>query len=193
MGNSGVLATLRLFRLSAFAVQRPFRSPRRTAQYGRIVPNLSGTFGLSISMSEALTTAAQTYGRSVREAVRVLSGALKQKRFYDLRGTLLPSYHFQSGLTSVRPDAEVAAWDLVSMWLTGVATNNLLTKATLREAEEWFLAKDKPPKLTDLLSAGEISEAQRALPVRGEHRALPRTITLYIRPSRPGQQTKRKA
>ena len=115
-------------------------------------------------MSEVLTTAAQTYGQSVREAVRVLSGALKQKRLYDLRGTLLPSYHFQSGLTSVRPDAEVAAWDLVSMWLTGVATNNLLTKATLREAEEWFLAKDKPQKLTDLLSVGEISEAQRALP-----------------------------
>ena len=50
------------------------------------------------------------------------------------------------------------------MWLSGVATNNLSTKSTLREAEDWFLAKDKPKRLTDLLSSREIRESEGALP-----------------------------
>ncbi len=139
-------------------------------------------------MSEVLTAAAKTYGRSVREAVGILSGALRQKRFYDLKETLLPSCHFQSGPASVTPHAEVVAWDLVSIWLTGVATNNLRTKATLREAEEWFLVKDEPKRFTDLLSAREISEAQKALPFEMNTELCHELLPYIFDPHGPGSR-----
>ena len=115
-------------------------------------------------MRQTLTTLAQTYSQSIREAANVLANSLRRKRRYGLKETLLPCHHFQPGPASVYPEPEVVAWDIVSMWLSGVATNNLSTKSTLREAEDWFLVKDKPKRLTDLLSSREIGEAEGALP-----------------------------
>ena len=97
-------------------------------------------------MGETLATATQKYGKSAREAVVVLSKGLNQKGFLGFRG-----------------DTEVIAWNIVAMWLTGVATKSLQNSATLREAEEWFLSKDSAARLTDTLSASEVAEAERAL------------------------------
>ena len=114
-------------------------------------------------MGEVLATATQKYGKSAREAVAILSRALKQKEFLSVREALLPSPYLQRGYGSECTDTEVIAWSIVAMWLTGVATKNLHNSATLREAEEWFLSKDSDVRLTDILSASEVAEAGTVL------------------------------
>ena len=115
-------------------------------------------------MRQTLTAQPQAYSRSIREAVSVLANSLRCKRRYGLKETLLPFHHIQPGSGPVYPEPEVVAWDIVSIWLIGVVTNNLSTKSTLREAEDWFLAKNRPKRLTDLLSSREIRESEGVLP-----------------------------
>ncbi len=61
-------------------------------------------------------------------------------------------------------DAELAAWGMVSIWVTGVVTGNLDVDATFSEAEEWFLVPDSPARLSDLWSSHVMREAEKALP-----------------------------
>ena len=58
----------------------------------------------------------------------------------------------------------MCAWGIVSMWLTGIATKNLSSNATLSEAEEWFLPADYPKRLRDILPLWEVRLAEGALP-----------------------------
>ena len=115
------------------------------------------------SMEHSLTNTANAYGRSIRAAVRILAGALDKDSAYGLEDVVAGSSASQSESFPGPSNAESAAWGIVSVWLTGVATNNLTTDATLSEAEEWFLVSDAPIKLSDLWPTRVMREAEAAL------------------------------
>lgn len=115
-------------------------------------------------MGQLLAKATLKYGKSVREAVAILCRALKRRKFLGLREVLWPLPDFQRGHGSESTHTEVIAWNIVAMWLIGVATKGLHNRATLREAEEWFHSKESAARLTDILSASELAEVGRALP-----------------------------
>ena len=102
--------------------------------------------------------------KSIRQAVDLLAQPLRQKSLHRFSDALLSSCQHQSGSVPGCISPLVVAWDIVAMWLTGVVTNNLSIEASLREAGEWFLGSENSGVSTELLSAPEVREVEKALP-----------------------------
>ena len=94
----------------------------------------------------------------------MLAHSLRQMKVCNLGEILLHRRDGYSQRNSEDTDAKLVAWDIVSMWLTGITTNNLDTRTPLREAEDWFLQGSTSERLTGLLSATEIRHAEKTLP-----------------------------
>ena len=139
-------------------------------------------------MSQASTTAAQAASQSIRQAVDLLAPLLREKSLHRASDALWPSSHRHSGSIPSCPSPIVAAWDIVAMWLTGVVTNNLSIEATLREAGEWFLGSAESGVLTELLSAPEIGETERALPSDMNAEVCRELLPYILDPHGPGSR-----
>ena len=116
-------------------------------------------------MNESQTAITQKFARSVREAVGILSVALRQRA--ALCGGRFPFLSDDQHWSSVSgsKSQETLAWGIVSIWLTGVATRSLRSNATFSQAEEWFLPQDYTKRLQDTLPPREIRQAEGALSV----------------------------
>ena len=139
-------------------------------------------------MYDPLTRAARTYGRSIRAATGILSGAVGRRPIYRLTDLMAANVEHHSEGPSCPPDAELAAWGMVSIWVTGVVTGNLATDATLSEAEEWFLVADSPARLSDLWSRQVMREAEKTLPKVADPEAGLHVLPYIFDPHGPGSR-----
>ena len=139
-------------------------------------------------MSQAFPTAVQTASQSIRQAANLLTPLLSQRSLHRFSETLLSSSQFQSGSPSLYPSPLVAAWNILAMWLTGVVTNNLSVKVTLREAADWFLGNGDSDIFTDLLSARGIDEVEEALPSMLETELCRDFLPYILDPHGPGSR-----
>lgn len=136
-----------------------------------------------------LTTVAETYGGPVRVAVAELRRSLEQENHGNL-AELLPSSGLgrpESG--SSRGDGEMAAWNIVSMWVAGVAAGELPRRSTLAEAEEWFSGGGfLGRRLTELPSGAALDRAEEALRFRGDADAYRQLLPYVLDPHGPGSR-----
>lgn len=137
-----------------------------------------------------LSRVAEIYGEPVRETVSVLSGSLARKRqCASLYETLFPSTGpWQPTPGLVRPPAEMAAWAIVSIWVTGVATGAIPVTATLAIAEDWFFGQETPERLTPLPSARAIGEAESILHEVADPSAYRDLLPYILDPHGPGSR-----
>lgn len=139
-------------------------------------------------MNESQTGTTQKYARSVREAVGIISGALSQRAV--LGGGRFPDRPDDLHLSSVFGfnSREMLAWSIVSMWLTGVATKSLSPKAGLSDAEDWFLPRDCPQRLSDTLPSREVRLAEGILPTGMDPEFCIGKLPYILDPHGPGSR-----
>ena len=139
-------------------------------------------------MYEPLTRAARTYGRSIRATVGMLSDAVGRHPVHRLSDVMTADGDHHSEGPYCPADAELAAWGMVSIWVTGIVTGNLATDATLSEAEEWFLVADSPARLSDLWSSEVMRDAEKALPKVVDPEAGRHMLPYIFDPHGPGSR-----
>lgn len=110
-----------------------------------------------------LTTAAEEYGRPIREAVGILERSISPvaatAQWLRLYACRRPELLHGPSPSSV----ELSAWCLVTTWIVGVVTDSLPTSATLVDAEAWFLGKKRPKGLATLVAPNARAKAEEAL------------------------------
>lgn len=111
----------------------------------------------------AVNRVAETYGKPIREAVGILAGSIAMKDSENYRDLWFGSLRARGEIGLYCTDAEMAAWAIASIWVVGIAVKAVPTTASLRNAEEWFLAGDCSKRLTDLVSAHAINRAEKSL------------------------------
>lgn len=135
-----------------------------------------------------LSTVAETYGQPIREAVAILTGSLTRKHCSSVYRSLFAPGRWQPVPDMVRPDAEMTAWAIASMWVTGVASEALPAATSLAEAEQWFFGPDAPERLTSLPSAQAISRAEKALRDQADPSAYYELLPYVLDPHGPGSR-----
>ena len=139
-------------------------------------------------MSQVSTTAAQEASQSIRQAVQCLAPKLRQRSLLRFSEAFWPSIWYQPGAAPWSPSPVTVAWDLVAIWLTGVVINGYGTKATLREAAEWFLGNDESGELAEWLSAADVCEVEEALPSRLDAEICLELLPYILDPHGPGSR-----
>lgn len=135
-----------------------------------------------------LTTVSEKFGEPIRGAVGVLSGSFARRKCGELRESLLSPPRWQPAPDMVRTDAEMAAWAIASIWVVGVAVRAIQSTAGLRDAEEWFFGGDGSERLTDLLSARAITQAEKALQADADARTYYELLPYILDPHGPGSR-----
>ena len=132
-----------------------------------------------------LQTLVETYGKPIREAVAILASAFAREECAELRSALLSPRLERPEPDSARSDEELAAWAVVSIWVTGVAVKALPTAATLLDAEQWFFGKEG---LTAPLSRGVRNRAEAALRAKADASAYSQLLPYVLDPHGPGSR-----
>jgi hypothetical protein len=135
-----------------------------------------------------LSTVVEFYGKSIREAVTVLSGSLGENHCSAIRASLLLPRSHQVSSDIVRSDSEMSAWAIVSMWVVGVATNALPATASLAEAERWFFGQDMPDQSMGVSSDQENGRAELALRSEADASAYFQLLPYILDPHGPGSR-----
>lgn len=137
-----------------------------------------------------LSRVAELYGEPVREAVSVLSGSLARKpqcaSLYDALFTSTGPWN--PNPTLARPPAEMTAWAIASIWISGIASGELPTTATLAEAENWFFGPETSIRLTALPSARAIKKAETLLREEADPAAYRELMPYILDPHGPGSR-----
>lgn len=135
-----------------------------------------------------LSTVVEKRGDPIRDAVTVLAESLAQTHQCSaIYGSLFKarSKHLSP---IIRPDSELAAWALVSMWVVGVSLKVLPTTATIVESEEWFFASNSEERLSRLLSSEAIKNAEAALHEQADAFAYSSLLPYLLDPHGPGSR-----
>jgi len=135
-----------------------------------------------------LTTVAETYGEPIRKAVGLLTGSLERKQCGDLSESLLGTTRSHPTSDMVRSEAELTAWAIVSMWVIGIAISAIPKTARLADAEKWFFGVDVSERLTDLISARTIIQAEITLQTYAEASAYYDLLPYILDPHGPGSR-----
>ena len=139
-------------------------------------------------MSQVSTMAAQEASQSIRQAVQCLAPILKQRNLRRFSEAFWSSAWDQPGSAPSNPDPLVVAWNLVAIWLSGVVTNGHGSKATLREAADWFLGNDETGGLTEWLSATDVRKVEEALPSGLDAESCLELLPYILDPHGPGSR-----
>ena len=133
-----------------------------------------------------LSTVVEIYGKPIRDAVAALSASLTPTQSGELRAALLCPLQ---GEDPTRSDAEMAAWAIVSMWVVGVAVEALNARASLADAEVWFLASQEQGKrLMKSVSAHALHKADKALWSEADPSAYLQLLPYILDPHGPGSR-----
>lgn len=131
-----------------------------------------------------LSTVVEIYGKPIREAVAALSGSLEKKQFAEILTALLPRDERQEAACA-RSEAEMAAWAIVSMWVTGVAVKAFPVAASLANAGRWFFGSER---LTGLAASRAVSKAEAALWGEADASAYFQLLPYVLDPHGPGSR-----
>ena len=111
-----------------------------------------------------LTTVAEEYGGPIREAVGILERSLRRGGgSAEIRSRLFARRLGEPGAEIVRPDSELLAWSLVSVWLTGFASRSIKTDGGLFEAMDWFFGESYTAEIRQVVSERAVRNAEKAL------------------------------
>ncbi len=98
-----------------------------------------------------LSTAAEKFGRPIREAVALLASSFPVAPASEEWERLYACRTIEPGTGDGRDVVVMGAWVLVASWLVGVAVKAFPVNATLTEAESWFLGSACKPGLSALV------------------------------------------
>lgn len=129
-----------------------------------------------------LSTIVEMYGQPIREAVEILGKSLARKPCADIRAALLAPTTGRG-----RSDAEMSAWALVSMWVTGIASGALSVSASLADAERWFLG-DGTAGLSSLPPAQIMKRTESVLRAEADAPAYLDLLPYILDPHGPGSR-----
>jgi len=135
-----------------------------------------------------LATAAEKYGKPIREAVGILSSSLKKNSCGKFWKSLLSSPRWQPAPNTARADAEMVAWTIASIWVVGIATRAITITDRLRDAEEWFFSGDSPERLTDLVSLEAINRTEKILQTYADATTYYELLPYILDPHGPGNR-----
>ncbi len=88
----------------------------------------------------------------------------------------------------VRPDDEMAAWTIVSMWVVGVAVCAIPPTASLSDAERWFFGADAPNRLVRLAPQEAVTKAENALRSEANVTGYFQLLPYILDPHGPGSR-----
>ena len=135
-----------------------------------------------------LTTVAEEYGRPVREAVTILTHALRRKDSAAVYRSCISRRLPEPGAWIVRPDAEMLAWTLVSAWLTGFTTQTISGDAGLRDAAHWFFGNALESNPATLIPERALIQADEALSACGDLTGYLELLPYVLDPHGPGSR-----
>lgn len=136
-----------------------------------------------------LSTAAETYGRPLREAVAILSDSLaKSRQCAQVHEASFGPPRWQPSPDMVRPQAELGAWSIVSMWVVAVASEEIETAASLADAEQWFAGSQRAERVTGLASDRAIEGAETLLRSAANPSAFRDLLPYLLDPHGPGSR-----
>jgi hypothetical protein len=146
------------------------------------------TSGLAVPRrGHVLSTVAEVYGHSIRQAVGILTRSFPNDQSASLQPNLFSSQHLQAEGVIRRSATELAAWNVVSKWITGVAIGALPLEASLDEAELWF-SGSQSQSLSALLSKQVASKAELALRCQANPSAYLELLPYILDPHGPGSR-----
>lgn len=147
------------------------------------------TFQLAVPRrGHVLSTVVEIYGNPIREAVSALSDSLENQNCCAIREALLLPHRERQRPENIVLDATMAAWAIVSMWVTGIAARALPVAASLAEAGQWFLGSHEPDRLLMLPSDKAITRAETALRSRADASAYFELLPYILDPHGPGSR-----
>ena len=97
-----------------------------------------------------LSTAAETYGKPIREAVQIIADGLGGEPI-PKPNWLLEAPHLADYQIVVRPEREMAARHICTQWVVGVALRTLAPSDSLERAASWF-GSDSDQSLVPVLA-----------------------------------------
>lgn len=135
-----------------------------------------------------LATVIEVYGEPIRTAVAGLSASLSRSDCTKTHALLFSPRRAQSGPDTILSNADMAAWAIVSMWVTGVAVKAIPVAASLAQAEQWFFGPDAPRRLTKLPSDQATAKAEAALRLHADASAYSELLPYILDPHGPGSR-----
>ncbi len=135
-----------------------------------------------------LSSVAELYGSSIREAVASLSASIARAPRPDTASALYALRRPDYGSQVNRSDAEIAAWLIVSIWVAGVATNAICVSASLPDAGEWFFGGKADNRLLALASPRAVEKAVSALRSEACATAYLQLLPYILDPHGPGSR-----
>ena len=135
-----------------------------------------------------LSTVAEFYGSSIRDAVGVLSASLARKPHADITRCLRQLRGSDYGSEVYRSDAEMAAWFIAGIWIAAVAGTKIHISASLGDAERWFFGGDPADSLASLFSARAIATAEKLLREQADAAAYLELLPYILDPHGPGSR-----
>lgn len=132
--------------------------PEASTKDKRILPNLDVP-----RHGHVLSTAAEMYGKPLRQAVRILAKSMPPSPTALQWQRLGACRRVEPGAAYGRSETELGAWFVVAAWVVGVAANAISSDAKLLDAEAWFLGGIPGGGLASLASKEARTEAERVL------------------------------
>ena len=135
-----------------------------------------------------LTTVSEKYGRPIRTAVAILTRDFAQKNCVTSYRLWMSRRIAEPNGQCVRPHAELLAWNLVSIWLTGFSTRRIKSGTSLHEAANWFFDSIDEHNPTNLLSRQSLAQADDALAACSQPTSYLELLPYVLDPHGPGSR-----
>lgn len=135
-----------------------------------------------------LSTAAELYGQGLRRAIGLIkpslrssAAALAWQQIYAPRGQAFDQ-------TGGRSLDELGAWQLVAVWVVGIATGAISQDAGLDQAEAWFLGRHGPDGLAKFIRVEVREAAEACLRESAEAKAYAELLPYILDPHGQGSR-----
>ena len=146
-------------------------------------------FRLSVPRrGHVLSSVVEVYAEPIRAAVLALEGSLAKKDCVAVREFILFPQSKDFHTDPVRSRAEMFAWAIVSMWVVGIAVEELPVTASLTDAEGWFFGVHPSESLTRLASDEAILKAESALASHAVPSVYLELLPYLLDPHGPGSR-----
>jgi hypothetical protein len=135
-----------------------------------------------------LSTVAEYYGSSVREAVAALSASVARAPQADTASAVHALRNSPYVSEVYRPDSEIVARLIVSVWVAGIAIKAIPVSGSLSQAGSWFFGGEGADPLTALASGKAIAKAESALRAQADPTAYLELLPYILDPHGPGSR-----